>query len=114
MRLMFVLFLAVAGCTQGTGVSPLEGLRGLVDPADADRRAAVELEVKSAFPAILTEIGNGGGPALTRAFDAAGVPDSDRSARIIQLDGDLGLYAENPGALSLAIATYGRSRTRGG
>lgn len=78
-----------------------------LDPGQGQRRGAVELAVKSAFPAILDEIDAGGGPALTRALDAAGVPEGDRSTRLAQLDGDLGLYAANPGALVAALLVYG-------
>lgn len=101
--LPFLLILALAGC--GAGLD----LRGAVDPGQAARRGAVELAVKGSFPGILDEIGAGGGPALTRAFDVAGVPLQDRPGRVIQLAGDLGLYEANPGALVTALVVYGRS-----
>ena len=97
-----VLVLLVAGCGQGLD------LAGLTDPAQASRRGAIEVAVKSAHPAIVSEIEAGGGPALARAFDAAGVPAGERAARTTQLGGDLGLYARNPGALAAALAVYGR------
>lgn len=93
---------ALSAC--GTGFD----LSGLVDPADAARRGAVEATVKSQHPQILDNIAAGGGPALTAAFDAANVPAPDRPARTTQLQGDLGLYASNPGALTAAIAAWGR------
>jgi hypothetical protein len=113
MRLILPLVLALAACSTGSQISPIDGLRGLVDPADADRRGAVELVVKSAYPTILDEIADGGGPNLTQAFDTSGVPVGDRPTRIIQLDGQLGLYAENPSALVLAITAFGTNRATG-
>lgn len=82
-------------------------LRSAFDPAERQRRGAVEVAVKSAFPGILDEIAAGGGPGLAAAFDAAGVPVGDRPTRITQLQGDLGLYGSNPGALAAALALYG-------
>jgi hypothetical protein len=81
-----------------------------IDPVQAQRRGAVELAVKGGYPAILDEIEAGTGPNLWRAFDAAGVPISDRSARTTQLQGDLGLFEANPGALVAAILLYGHGR----
>ena len=79
----------------------------LLDPAGAQRRGAVELAVKSAYPGILREIEAGGGPALTRALDAAAVPGGDRTARVTQLSGDLGLFEANPAALVTALLVFG-------
>lgn len=83
------------------------GLAPLGDPAAAARQGAIELAVKSGHGAILSDIESGGGPALSRAFDAAAVPEGDRAARTLQLGGDLGLYAANPGALALALSLWG-------
>lgn len=99
--LLLAALLGLSGCT-GT-----LNLGALVDPAQAQRRGAVEVAVKGAYPGILDEIEAGGGPGLGRAFDAAGVPFQDRSTRVIQLRGDLGLYAANPGALVAALMIYG-------
>lgn len=107
-RLCLIALLALASCAPGTATTPVDGLRGLFDPARADRRAAVELAVKEDWPAVLTQIQAGGGPALSRAYDAAGVPAADRPARTLQLSGDLPLYAQNPGALSFAISSFAR------
>ena len=98
---LLVAVLALGGCSQGLNVG------ALVNPADAQRRGAVEVAVKSSYPGILDEIEAGGGPSLIRAFDAAGVPIEDRPARVIQLRGDSGLYASNPGALVAALLLYG-------
>ena len=97
-----LLLLLLAGCTGGLNVG------SLVSPADAQRRGAVEVAVKGAYPGILDEIEAGGGPALAGALDAAGVPLQDRPTRLIQLRGDLGLYEANPGALVSALLLYGR------
>lgn len=94
--------LALSACTEGLNVG------ALADPAEAQRRGAVEVAVKGAFPGILGEIEAGSGPNLLRALDAAGVPEGDRPARLIQLRGDLGLYEVNPGALVAALMLYGR------
>lgn len=70
------------------------------------RRGAVEVIVKSEFDQIITDIQSGGGPVLTSAFDAAGLPAAERATRAFQLNNDLGLYAGNPGALVTAIMVY--------
>ncbi|MCC5974276.1 MAG: hypothetical protein JJT81_09510 [Rubellimicrobium sp.] len=77
------------------------------DPAEQQRRGAVELAVKAGFPAILADIEAGGGARLTAAFDAARVPPQDRAARTLQLQGDLPIYADTPGALVTALLIYG-------
>ncbi|HVG48408.1 MAG TPA: hypothetical protein VM899_09795 [Rubellimicrobium sp.] len=99
--LVLIALLALPSCTQGLN------LGALVDPAEAQRRGAVEVAVKSAYPSILDEIEAGSGPNLGRAMDAAGLPPGDRGARVIQLRGDLGLYEANPGALVTALMLYG-------
>mgnify|MGYP004540382017 CR=1 FL=1 len=99
LALPLLLVLTLAACASGPGA--------LLDPALAQRRGAVEVAVKSAHPGILEEIDAGGGPALSRALDAAGVPPEDRPARLLQLKGDLGLYRANPGALVAALVLYG-------
>lgn len=101
--LLLVTALALSGCGQGLD------FRAALSPAEAQRRGAVEVEVKSSWPVLVQEIEAGGGPMLSRAMDAAGVPVQDRSARIIQLKGDLGLYEANPAALVTALMLYGRS-----
>ena len=98
---LLAAFLALGGCSQGLNVG------SLVNPADAQRRGAVELAVKSSYPGILEEIEAGGGPSLIRALDAAGVPAEERPTQAIQLRGDLGLYQANPGALVAALLLYG-------
>ncbi|WP_394153384.1 hypothetical protein [Loktanella salsilacus] len=97
----------LAACnTAGDVQNPFTGVTSAFNAPDS-QRGAVELAVKSEFPAILSQIDAGGGPALTAAFDAAGVPPQDRPARIIQLQRDAGIYASNPGALSSALLVWG-------
>lgn len=100
--LALAALLPLSGCAGGLAVG------ALVDPAEAQRRGAVEVAVKSAHPGIVAEIEAGGGPALAAAMDAAGVPAPDRPARLAQMRGDLGLYEANPGALVAALMIFGR------
>lgn len=108
-----VLAALLAGCTQPVDPAnprlwPFNILATASnDPADQQRRGAVELAVKAGFPAILADIEAGGGPRLTSAFDAARVPPEDRAARTLQLQGDLPLYADTPGALVTTLLIYG-------
>ncbi len=101
MRLIVpVLCTLLAACTSDGNlrdIAPMAGPNG-----------AVEVLVKSNHPALIAEINAGGGPLLTRTFDAAGVPVQDRPARTLQLQGNLGLYDANPGALVTALSVYGR------
>ena len=80
---------------------------GIGNAAYQQRRGAVELIVKSEFPAILADISAGTGPVLTRAMDTARIPGQDRPTRVLQLQGDLGLYSANPGALVTALMVFG-------
>ena len=80
---------------------------GIDNAAYSQRRGTVELIVKSEFPGILTDISAGSGPALTRAMDAALIPAQDRPTRVLQLQGDLGLYSANPGAVVTALMVFG-------
>ncbi|EYD73604.1 hypothetical protein Rumeso_04725 [Rubellimicrobium mesophilum DSM 19309] len=99
--MLVAALLALGACSQGLDIG------ALINPAEAQRRGAVEVAVKSAWPGILGEIEVGSGPNLARAMDAAGVPAQDRTARVIQLRGDLGLYEANPAALTTALMLYG-------
>lgn len=100
----------LAACTtqENFFLGPFElAQTGINTSAYSQQRGAVELIVKSEFPAILTDISAGSGPVLTRAMDAAGIPAQDRSTRALQLRGDFGLYSTNPGALVTALMVYG-------
>lgn len=104
--------LILSGCTGGWSPSAvmMPGLEigpATQDPGYTARRGQTELAVKGAWPAILAEITAGGGPALTTAMDAAGVPAEDRPTRIIQLQQESAIYAANPGALVSALMVYG-------
>lgn len=103
---------ALGACAQGWSPTAvmMPGLEigaAATDPAYAARRGAVELAVKGAWPAIMGEIAAGGGPSLTAALDAAGVPAQDRPTRIIQLQQEAATYAGNPGILVSALMVYG-------
>ncbi len=97
----FGAMILLVACTQGLDVG------ALVNPADAQRRGAVELRGKSDWPAILADVNRGGGPSLSAAMDAAQVPIADRPARSLQLRGDLALYEANPSALVSTLILYG-------
>lgn len=88
--------------------NPITGAQVTVDPQGYSiRRAAVEVAVKSEFDAVLRDIAQGGGPALSAAFDAAAVPVPERAARITQLQGDLSTYRRNPDALISSLVLFG-------
>ncbi len=70
------------------------------------RHGQVEVIVKSSFEAIKDDIRDGGGPALTKAMNAAGIPARDRPTRVIQLQSDADLYNAAPGALVTALMLY--------
>ncbi|MFZ3584600.1 hypothetical protein ACOI1H_20920 [Loktanella sp. DJP18] len=106
MRFALPCLILLGACT---GENPFTGVTSALTAPD-NQRGAVEVAVKSEFPAIMAQIDAGGGPALTAAFDAAGVPSEDRPARIIQLQRDAGLYDANPGALTQALLVWGGSQ----
>lgn len=109
MRSSLLLFVLLAGCSNGFTL-PINALTSSEENAIYQaRRADVEVIVKSNFDAVIQDIQSGGGPTLTEAFDAAGIPAEDRATRAFQLNNDLGLYAGNPGALVTAIMVYGSS-----
>lgn len=103
--------LALCACASADpGTAPfLSGPFGTLatGPEALARRGAVEIAVKTDLAALLADIDAGGGPALTRAYDAAGVPAEHRATRTIQLRGSRDLYAANPGALVTALTVYG-------
>jgi len=108
-----VLPLLLAACSTDPGrpAAPFPVLGALFspvnDPAARAERGALEVLVKANHPALMAQIIAGGGPTLTRALDAAGVPANDRPARIIQLQSNAGLYQASPSALIAALAVYG-------
>ncbi len=113
MRLSIIALIVLSACAQEANhignpvLLPLSGLSTVVgNTAYNQRRGRVEVIVKTNYDAILDDIDAGGGPVLTEAMDAAGVPEADRPTRIIQLQSDMGLYAQNPGALVVALMVY--------
>ncbi|MEJ8560656.1 hypothetical protein QTO30_05025 [Yoonia sp. GPGPB17] len=114
MRWPLITVLFAAGCSQDANhlgnplMLPVSGVSTVIGNAAYEkRRGEVELVVKSNYEAIKTDIRAGGGPILTKAMDAAGIPERDRPARIIQLQSDMGLYQTTPGALVTALMVYG-------
>jgi hypothetical protein len=103
MRRVWLVLPLLTACTS------LPGMSGLLstDPAYSQIRGQVELLVKTNHAALLEQIAAGQGPLLTEALDTAGVPPSDRPARVLQLQGDLSLYTANPEALVVALMLYG-------
>ena len=113
MRSSLIFLALLAGCTGP--VNPLFTLpTNAVTSATENaiytrRRGEVELIVKSGFAEIINDIQTGGGDTLTAAFDAAGVPNEERATRAFQLNTDIALYANNPGALVTALMVYSSS-----
>ncbi|WP_341366136.1 hypothetical protein [Yoonia sp. BS5-3] len=114
MRIILMTTLALAACSNEANhlgnplLLPVSGLSTAIgNAAYNERRGRVEVIVKSNYPAILRDLNAGGGPVLTDAMNAAEVPEADRPTRIIQLQSDIGLYAQNPGALVVALMVYG-------
>ena len=103
---VFGLF-TLAACDNPLVTTVTDGARAVTDPAYAQQRGAVEVFVKVNHQAILTDMATGGGPNLTRAFDLARVPEGDRIGRRLQMEGDRGLYEQNPEALISALMVYG-------
>ena len=113
MRLPIIAVICLSACSQKANhignplLLPVSGLSTAVgNAAYNQRRGRVELIVKSNYDAIKDDIRAGGGPILTEAMEAARIPETDRPARIIQLQSDMGLYANNPGALVVALMVY--------
>ncbi|SLN15047.1 hypothetical protein [Pseudooctadecabacter jejudonensis] len=71
--------------------------------AYANRRAKVEVFVKTNHPALMSDLRAGGGPTLTAAFDLANVPASVRAPHTLQMQSDAALYQTNYAALITAI-----------
>ena len=114
MRWPYAAVILIAACSQDAGrlfeptVSPGEGTSAVMGSAAYQKRQGdVELIVKSNYTQIKADIRAGGGPILTKAMDVAGIAASDRPARIIQLQSNIGLYQTTPGALVTALMVYG-------
>lgn len=87
---------------------PISGLGTAFENATYNqRRGRVEVFVKTNHDTLLKDIKNGGGKTLTQAMALANIPQQDRATRITQLQGDLGLYTDNVGALVVALMVYG-------
>ncbi len=115
MRWPLIALILTSACSQEANhlgnplLLPATGLSSVVGNAAYNKqRGEVELIVKSNYEEIKTDVRAGGGPVLTKAMNAARIPDQDRPARIIQLQSDMGLYQATPGALVTALMVYGR------
>jgi len=110
MRLPLVLCALMAGCSEPAQLqmgAPLQSTsQAMTLPAMVKRRANVELVVKTNYDELRRDIRAGGGPVLTKAMDAAGVPVRDRPTRVLQLQSDIGVGV-GPGALITALMIYG-------
>jgi len=113
MRCAIIVMMLLGGCsTQANhlGNPLLLPLSGIVTAADnavyAQRRGRVEVFVKSNHPQLIADINEGGGSTLTEAMEIAGVPTSDRPARLIQFRADRQLYRASPSALVTALMVY--------
>ena len=106
MHRLLILLLPLCACTNG--LNPLQS--SLMTPAEAaahaERRAQVEVFVKTNHPVIVNDILNGGGPVLTQAMQIAGIPGAEQPARALQLQSDAGLYQSAPGALVTTLMLY--------
>lgn len=103
-----LLMLGACAAAPVTLRNPFTGSEVTIDPQGyAERRAQVELAVKSEFTVLLADIRSGGGPVLTAAFDAAAVPLDERAARTVQLQGDIGVFDNNPDALISQLLLFG-------
>ena len=114
MRWPLITLILTAACSQEANhlgnplMLPVSGLGTVIGNAAYEkRRGQVELIVKSNYDDIKDDIRAGGGPVLTKAMNAAGIPERDRPARIIQMQSDMGLYETTPGALVTALMVYG-------
>ncbi|MEL6642106.1 MAG: hypothetical protein AAFN63_19000 [Pseudomonadota bacterium] len=114
MRWPLITILLTAACSQEANhlgnplLLPVSGISTVIGNAAYEkRRGEVEVIVKSNYDEIKGDIRAGGGPVLTKAMNAARIPDTDRPARIIQLQSDMGLYETTPGALVTALMVYG-------
>jgi len=102
--------LLLAACSvnpDAPSVSLFPNAQGFGNLANAEHRGAVEVYVKTHFDTILAQIRRGDGPELTEAYRIAGVPESDRLIRTLQLRGDIALYESSASALVGAILLYG-------
>ena len=116
MRSSLIFLILVAGCTREANhlgnplLLPVNALTSVTENAIYNaRRGRVEVAVKSRFPEVIADIRAGGGPAVTDAMDIAGIAQAERPARLLQLQGDIGIYEGNPGALVTALMVYGSS-----
>ena len=114
MRFIAVVVLPLAGCSGEANhlgnlfTLPLSGLSTAAENAVYnERRGRVEVFVKTNHDVLLRQIAQGGGAELSEVMDIAGIPVGDRPARLIQMQGDLGLFRNSPDALIVSLMVYG-------
>lgn len=114
MRWPLIALILTTACSQDANhlgnplMLPISGVGTVIGNAAYEkRRGQVELIVKSNYEVIKADIRADGGPVLTKAMDAARIPERDRPTRIIQLQSDMRLYQASPGALVTALMVYG-------
>lgn len=113
MRFIALMFIPLAACSGEANhlgnpfLLPLSGLSTAAENAVYnERRGRVEVFVKTHHQILLTQIAQGGGADLTAVMDISRVPKGDRPARLIQMQGDIGLY-QSPDALVVSLMVYG-------
>ena len=106
MRALLMSLIPLAACS--TASTPFAGLvaNPVQTAAQTERRAQLEVFVKSNHPALIDDIAAGGGPTLGRAMDLAGIPAVERPARLIQMRADISLYRAAPGALVTSLLLW--------
>lgn len=111
---LMVVALAAAGCTGEANhlgnplLWPVQiASTALENAVYQERRAGVEVYVKTHYEVLLAEIAAGQGPHLEAAMDLSGVPQADRPTRRLQMQADIGIYRESPEALVVALMVYG-------
>lgn len=114
MRYASICLILLTGCTGEANhlgnplLWPYYGLSTAIGNASYnERRGRVEVQVKTHFDQIITEITAGGGPALTEAMDIAQIPAETRALHIAQLQQDMHIYEASPDALIVALMVFG-------
>ncbi len=85
---------------------------GIENAVYGAKRKRVEAHVSANFNVLLTDMRNGSGPALTRAFELSGVNESKRDELIADILGHPDIYLVGPPAQNIervvvAFMVYG-------
>ena len=106
MRAVAVALALLPACSAvpaGVFTTPLPGTA----TQGTETQGAVEVFVAANHPALINDITNGGGDALSTAMILAGVPLAEHATRTLQLAADLPLYTRSPAALTTQLLIYG-------